>query len=157
MSSSFYIYETVEDYMKFYPSGQPNDFETPVEHLILKNDNTLRACKTFTVHVQVLDHPGELKIGYTPVAFVRTGRSPVRISQINWKMGKETGGKKLENPVCIKANEMGEIVFEAKMPFVVDKFQDCEGLGRVAIMEGKGVIMLGKVIDVEHVEKVTKK
>ena len=61
--------------------------------------------------VQVLDHPGELKVGYTPVCFVRTGRSAVRMKQLIWKMGKETGGKKMEEPHCLKANEMAEVMF----------------------------------------------
>ena len=47
MSSSSYIYETIEDYMKFYPTGQPKDFETPVEHLILKNDDMIRIIVPF--------------------------------------------------------------------------------------------------------------
>ena len=42
--------------------------------MILKSDKTLGKCKSFTAQVQILDHPGELKKGYTPIAFVRTGR-----------------------------------------------------------------------------------
>jgi len=38
-------------------------------------------------------------------------------------------------------------------PFVVDTFKNCEGLGRVAIMEGASVIMLGKVTAVDFKEK----
>merc|ERR1711918_153365 len=87
-----------------------------------------------------MGHPGELKVGYTPVCFVRTGRSAV------WKMGKETGGKKMEEPHCLKANEMAEVVFAPQQPLVVDSFKNCEGLSRVAIMEGNGVVMLGKVV-----------
>ena len=117
--------------------------------MILKKDTTLGKCKNFTAQVQVLDHPGELKKGYTPVAFVRTGRCAVRMSEIKWKVGKETGGKKLEDPVSLKANEMGEVVFTPQQPFIVDSFKNCEGLGRVAIMEGNGVVMLGKVASVE--------
>ncbi len=33
-----------------------------------------------------MNHPGELKVGYCPVAFVRTGRSAVKMSKINWKV-----------------------------------------------------------------------
>ena len=51
----------------------------------------------------------------------------------------------MEDPVTIKAGEMAEVVFEPKGAFVVDTFKNCEGLGRVAIMEGNGVVMLGKV------------
>jgi elongation factor 1-alpha len=117
--------------------------------MVLKKDDSLKACAAFTAQVQILDHPGELKVGYTPIAFVRTGRSAVRIKAINWKIGKETGGAKAENPTTLKANEMAEVVFEPQQPFVVDSFMSCEGLGRVAIMEGSSVVMLGKATKVE--------
>jgi len=44
---------------------------------------------------------------------------------------------------------MAECIFEPQQPFVVDAFKNCEGLGRVAIMEGASVIMLGKVVSLE--------
>jgi len=94
-----------------------------------------------------------LKVGYCPIAFVRTGRSAVRMTSIVWKIGKETGNAKVPNPPCLKSNEMGECVFEPMQPFVVDSFKNCEGLGRVAIMEGAQVVMLGKVSAVDFTEK----
>jgi len=113
--------------------------------MILKSDSSLTRTKSFTATVQVLNHPGQLKSGYCPIAFVRTARSAVRLSDIKWKMGKETGGQKAEAPAYIKAGEMGACVFEPQQAFVVDSFKVCEGLGRVAIMEGNSVVMLGKV------------
>jgi len=117
--------------------------------MINKADTSLKACQNFTAQVQVLDHPGELKVGYSPIAFVRTGRSACRIAKINWKIGKETGGQKADNPPHLKANEMAEVVFEPQQPFVVEGFKSCEGLGRVAVMEGSSVVMLGKASAVE--------
>jgi len=116
--------------------------------MILKSDDTIGRADKFTAQVQVLNHPGELKNGYTPVGFVRTGRSALKMTEIKWKIGKETGNKKAETPNNLKANEMAEVVFEPQQPFVVDTFKNCEGLGRVAIMEGGGVVMLGKIVDV---------
>jgi len=116
--------------------------------MILKTDTTLKACFSFTAQIQVLDHPGELKIGYSPIAFIRTGRSACKLAKINWKIGKETGGQKAENPPHLKANEMAEVVFEPQQPFVAEGFKSCEGLGRVAIMEGATVVMLGKAVSV---------
>jgi len=116
--------------------------------MIQKADDSLKACATFTAQVQILDHPGELKIGYSPICFVRTGRSACRMSKINWKIGKETGGAKANDPICVKANEMAEIVFEPCQPFVCEGFKECEGLGRLAIMEGASVVMLGKAMTV---------
>jgi elongation factor 1-alpha len=117
--------------------------------MLLKDDTSLKTCQNFTAIVQVLDHPGELKIGYSPIAFVRTARSACRISKIIWKIGKETGGSKAENPAHLKANDMAEVVFEPQQPFVVENFGSCEGLGRIAIMEGASVVMLGKSSAVE--------
>jgi elongation factor 1-alpha len=116
--------------------------------MILKTDQSIKKAKEFTAQVQILNHPGELKVGYSPIAFVRTARSAVRMSKIVWKLSKETGNKKAPDPTNIKANEMAEVVFQPQQPFVVDSFKNCEGLGRIAIMEGATVVMLGKVIDV---------
>jgi len=116
--------------------------------MVLKSDLTITRARAFTAQVRVLEHPGELKVGYCPIAFVRTGRSAVRMTKIVWKVGKETGNQKLEDPVSLKSNEMTEAIFEPQQPFVVDSFKNCEGLGRVALMEGASVIMLGKVVTV---------
>jgi elongation factor 1-alpha len=124
--------------------------------MIQKSDGSLKACQNFTAQVQVLDHPGLLKIGYSPIAFIRTGRSACKIIKINWKIGKETGGQKADNPANLKANEMAEVCFEPTQPFVVEDFKNCEGLGRVAILEGATVVMLGKTVGVEFKADVKK-
>nr|UWJ90242.1 elongation factor 1 alpha [Barroeca monosierra] len=118
--------------------------------MVLKSDSSIGKCKSFHAQVQVMNHPGELKVGYCPIAFVRTSRSAVRMSEISWKIGKETGGSKAETPPNLKANEVAEVKFEPQQPFVVDSFKSCEGLGRIAIMEGNTVVMLGKVTKIER-------
>merc|ERR1712066_771483 len=62
--------------------------------------------KVYKAQIQVLDIPNEIKVGSSPIGFVRCGRSACRISKIVWKMGKETGGKKMEDPHSLKSNEM---------------------------------------------------
>lgn len=116
--------------------------------MVLKSDDSLTECYGFVAQVQVLDHPGELKVGYTPIGFVRTGRSPVRMERINWKIGKDTGGAKLETPPSLKRGNMAEVIFKPNQPFVCEDFKSCEGLGRIAIMEGNSVVMLGRITKV---------
>jgi len=113
--------------------------------MILKKDTSVNRVKEFTAAVVVLDHPGQLKPGYTPVAFVRTGRSAVKMTKINFKMGKSTGNQKVEEPPFLETGDMAEAAFEPVQAFVVEPFKVCAGLGRVAIMEGNSVVMLGKV------------
>jgi elongation factor 1-alpha len=120
--------------------------------MVLKKDTTLKQTKSFVAAVQILEIPSEIKVGYTPIAYVRTGRSACKLVKINWKVGKETAGKKLEEPHALKSMEMAECVFEPIQPLVVDSFKNCEGLSRVALMEGNGVVMLGKVMSTEAKE-----
>jgi len=127
-----------------------NNMPRPGDVMVVKSDDSISRAAKFTAQVQVLNHPGELKVGYTPVGFVRTARSALKLTEIKWKMGKETGNKKAENPISLKAGDMGEVVFEPQQPFVVEAFKNCEGLGRVAIMEGSQVVMLGKIVGVVY-------
>merc|ERR1712187_698390 len=51
--------------------------------------------------------------------------------------------KKMEEPHSLKSNEMAECSFQPQQPLVCDTFKNCEGLSRVAFMDGNGVVMLG--------------
>merc|ERR1711865_1138814 len=54
---------------------------------------------------------------------------------------------------------MAQVHFEPQQPFTCEGFQKCEGLGRVAILEGASVVMHGKVAAVTNgtVVKAAKK
>merc|ERR1712164_63209 len=120
--------------------------------MVYKADTSLAPCKEFTAQVQTLDIPGELKPGYSPIGFVRCGRSACKMTALNFKVGKETGGKKLEGPASLKSNEVAECVFEPVHPMVVDSFKKCEGLSRIAFLDGNTAVMLGKITKVTYKE-----
>merc|ERR1711957_595962 len=121
--------------------------------MVYKKDTTLGQTREFDAQIQVLDIPNEIKVGYSPIGFVRCGRAACRISALKWKMGKETGGKKLEDPHSLKSNEMAQCSFQPHQPLVCDTFKNCEGLSRVAFMDGNGCVMLGKVVSRELKEE----
>ena len=116
--------------------------------MIYKKDKSLAEVGQFTAQIQTLDIPGEIKAGYSPIGFVRCGRSACRATEFKFKVGKETGGKKMENPHSLKSNEMAEVVFKPQQPLVVDSFKNCEGLSRIAFLDGNTAVMLGKVVSV---------
>merc|ERR1712122_27577 len=109
--------------------------------MVYKKDTTLGQTREFDAQIQVLDIPNEIKVGYSPIGFVRCGRSACRISKLKWKM---------EDPHSLKSNEMAQCSFAPQQPLVCDTFKNCEGLSRVAFMDGNGVVMLGKVISCER-------
>merc|ERR1712227_916907 len=116
--------------------------------MIYKKDKSLAEVGEFTAQIQTLDIPGEIKVGYSPIGFVRCGRSACRATAFKFKVGKETGGKKMEAPHSLKSNEMAEVVFRPQQPLVVDSFKNCEGLSRIAFLDGNTAVMLGKVTKV---------
>jgi elongation factor 1-alpha len=120
--------------------------------IVHKSDNKLRRVKEFRVQVQVLDHPGELKVNYCPIACVRTAKVPSKMTKIIWRKGKETGNKQVDDAPLIKQNEMAELLFEPQKPMTLEDFKSCEGLGRVAFLDGGQAVMLGRVLDVTYEE-----
>jgi len=118
--------------------------------MVYKNDGTLKPVVNFTAQIQTLDIPGELKRGYSPIGFVRCGRAACKLTEIDFKKGKETGGKMAEKPHSLKSNEMAQCVFEPLQPFMVDSFKNCEGLSRIAFLDGNTAVMLGKIVSVQN-------
>jgi len=116
--------------------------------MILKSDKSLKPAKQFTVQAQILECPNPLKVGYCPVACVRTAKCATKLVKINWVMHKSLGKDKVTDANEIKAGYVAELVFEPTQQFVVEKYADSEGLGRVGLLEGNTLVMLGKVTDV---------
>merc|ERR1712063_118527 len=115
--------------------------------MILKTDTTLGHVVDFTAQIQNLDIPGEIKVGYSPIGFVRCGRAACRITELKMKKGREAGGKPLDSPHSLKSNEVASIVFKPCQPLVVDSFKNREGLSRIAFLDGNTAVMMGKVTE----------
>merc|ERR1712125_219868 len=152
---------TIEMHHKTHPQANPGDnvglnikglekqnMPRVGDVMIYKKDKTLTQCGEFDAQIQTLDIPGEIKLGYSPIGFVRCGRSACRATAFKFKVGKETGGKKMESPHSLKSNEMAQVSFRPQQPLVVDSFKNCEGLSRIAFLDGNTAVMLGKVVSV---------
>jgi elongation factor 1-alpha len=124
-----------------------------------------KAAKEFTALVFVQDHPGQLKAsikqkgknqeqqdkgGFTPSIHIRTAKAPCQLLHINWKIGKATNNQKVDDPLYIEAGDQAEVVFRPSLPIVVQTFDECKPLGRIAAMDSNSLIMLGKVISVSY-------
>jgi len=124
---------------------------SPGDIIYNEKDGELKPIKSFTALVAVQEHPGVLKPGYCPVVFSRTAKVACKMTKILWKMGKKTGGAKVENPPELSQFENAEIEFEPTAPLFVEPFSKCAALGRFAVMDSNRLKMLGKVSDVVHV------
>jgi elongation factor 1-alpha len=124
----------------------------PGDIIYNEKDGELKPIKSFTALVAVQEHPGVLKPGYSPVVFSRTAKVACKMTKILWKMGKKTGGAKVENPPELSQFENAEIEFVPTAPLFVEPFAKCAALGRFAVMDSNRLKMLGKVSDVVYGE-----
>merc|ERR1711907_463948 len=122
----------------------------PGDIIYNEKDGALQPIKSFVALVSVQEHPGVLKPGYCPVVFSRTAKVACKMTKILWKMGKKTGGAKVENPPELSQYENAEVEFEPTAPLFVEPFAKCAALGRFAVMDSNRLKMLGKVSDVVH-------
>jgi len=114
--------------------------------LILKDDITIKPTFNFTAQIQTLDNiANEIKNGYAPIGYVRCGHGACKLASIIWKIRKETSGKKMDSPHSLKSHEIAVVSFIPVKPIVIDHFIRCEGLSRIAFLEGNSVVMLGKI------------
>ena len=52
-------------------------------------DTTLSQTRELDAQIRVLDLLLEMKVGYSPLGFVRCGRSACRIVEMKWKHGED--------------------------------------------------------------------
>ena len=116
----------------------------------LDKQKILEPVDSFTAQIVVQEHPGQLKPGFAPLVHVRTAKSSCKMTKILWKMGKKTGNEKLENPSFLEMGETAEVEFSPQQPLYLEAFDECPGLGRVALMDQNQLVMLGKVISAKY-------
>ena len=123
-----------------------------------KNDPPKEA-KTFYAQVIVMNHPGEIHAGYTPVLDCHTAHIACKFSELKEKIDRRSGKVLEENPKMLKSGDAGMITMTPSKPMCVEKFSEYAPLGRFAVRDMKQTVAVGIIKDVEKVEasgKVTK-
>jgi elongation factor 1-alpha len=118
---------------------------SPGDILYKETEGLLKPVKEFTALVQVQEHPGILKPGYSPLVFSRTAKVPCKMTKIIWRQSKKTGIEKIHNPPNLVQFDNAEVVFEPQAPLFLEPFDQCAALGRLAVMDSNRLKMLGKV------------
>mmetsp|Transcript_3519 Transcript_3519/g.9543 ORF Transcript_3519/g.9543 Transcript_3519/m.9543 type:complete len:466 (-) Transcript_3519:42-1439(-) len=114
------------------------------------DDSSIGSSKKVHATIQTLSIPNAIKLNYTPTGFVRTASAPFKLVEIKKIKNKDTGGAWAEGFKELKSNTFAEVTFEPQRPFCCDSADNCEGLSRLAIMEGHGCAALGKITKVEQ-------
>lgn len=112
------------------------------------------------MQVIVLNHPGQIANGYTPVLDCHTAHIACKFSEIKEKCDRRSGKTTEENPKAIKSGDAAIIILTPTKPLCVESFQEFPPLGRFAVRDMRQTVAVGVIKSVNFKEatsgKVTK-
>merc|ERR1711881_164196 len=122
-------------------------------------EDPAKEAKTFDAQVIVLNHPGEIQKGYTPVLDCHTAHIACRFNELKEKIDRRSGKKNEDNPSKVKSGDAAIVELKPSKPMCVEPFQKYAPLGRFAVRDMRQTVAVGviKVVDkIEAKGKVTK-
>lgn len=102
--------------------------------------------------VIILNHPGEIHAGYTPVLDCHTAHIACKFAELHEKIDRRSGKTLEENPKCVKSGDatIAKLVPSKKM--CVEAFSTYPPLGRFAVRDMKRTVAVGVIKEVEKEE-----
>ena len=85
--------------------------------------------------------------GYTPNVHVGGHSAPAALVCIRWK---RKNGEQTESPHFLFEGDEAEVEFSPLRDLIVIPFTECEAVGRLLVIDHASVIMMGRVISVQH-------
>jgi elongation factor 1-alpha len=104
-----------------------------------------RAAQDFTAQVIVLNHPGQICNGYTPVLDCHTAHIACKFAEIKEKCDRRTGKTTEENPKSIKSGDAAIVTLVPSKPMCVEAFTDFPPLGRFAVRDMRQTVAVGVI------------
>merc|ERR1712036_10938 len=120
-----------------------------------KNDPAKEA-KSFNAQVIVLNHPGEIQNGYTPVLDCHTAHIACRFNELLEKIDRRSGKKIEDLPTKIKSGDAAIVKMIPSKPMCVEPFQQYAPLGRFAVRDMRQTVAVGVIKSVEKSDKAGK-
>lgn len=103
--------------------------------------------KEFTAQIVVLQHPGVITVGYTPVFHCHTAQVACTFMELQKKLDPSTGQVKEESPDFLKTGDAAYVVVRPTKPMVIEKIKEIPHMGRFAIRDMGQTVAAGVCID----------
>merc|ERR1712127_817306 len=110
----------------------------------------------FTAQVIVLNHPGQVSNGYSPVLDCHTAHIACKFSEILEKVDRRTGKSTEDAPKFIKSGDAAIVKLLPSKPMCVEPFSEFPPLGRFAVRDMRQTVAVG-VIKATTLKEVTGK
>merc|ERR1712156_697788 len=109
-----------------------------------KNDPAKESA-SFNAQVIVLNHPGEIQKGYTPVLDCHTAHIACRFDELVEKIDRRSGKKMEDNPTKIKSGDAAIVKLLPSKPMCVEPFAEFPPLGRFAVRDMRQTVAVGVI------------
>jgi len=110
------------------------------------------AAKDFTAQVIVLNHPGQICNGYSPVLDCHTAHIACKFNEIKEKVDRRTGKATETNPKSIKSGDAAIVELIPSKPMCVEAFSEFPPLGRFAVRDMRQTVAVGVIKSVSAKE-----
>jgi len=107
----------------------------------------------FTAQVIILNHPGEIHAGYTPVLDCHTAHIACKFSELLEKVDRRSGQKLEDNPKMVKSGDAAIVKLHPTKPMCVEKFAEYAPLGRFAVRDMRQTVAVGVIKEVNKKEE----
>jgi len=116
-----------------------------------KNDPA-REAADFTAQVIVLNHPGQIQAGYSPVLDCHTAHIACKFAELMTKIDRRTGKELEAGPKFVKSGDSCIVKMVPSKPMCVETFQQYAPLGRFAVRDMKQTVAVGVIKEVNKKE-----
>ena len=110
--------------------------------------NPPSVAKEFKAQIVVLQHPGVITVGYTPVFHAHTSQVACTFLSLDVKLDPATGQPKEENPDFLKTGDAALVTIKPTKPMVIEKIKEIPHMGRFAIRDMGQTVAAGMCIDI---------
>jgi len=112
---------------------------------------------SFEAQVIVLNHPNEIRAGYTPVVDCHTCHIACKFAALTSKIDKRTGKEIEKEPKAVKSGDAAMVHMVPTKPMCVESFAEYAPLGRFAVRDMRQTVAVGVVKSVEKAVADAKK
>ena len=138
--------KSIEMYHEQFPEAEPGDNIGFNVRGVGKNDirrgdvaghtaDAPTVAKQFTAQVVVLQHPGVITVGYTPVFHCHTSQTACTFLDLTSKLDPATGQPEKEKPDFIRTGDAAIVEIKPTKPMVMEEARKIPPMGRFAIRD----------------------
>jgi len=115
-----------------------------------------KAAANFDAQVIIMNHPGQISKGYSPVLDCHTAHVACKFAEIKQKMDRRSGKVLEAEPKFVKNGDACMVTLEPTKPMCVEAFSEYPPLGRFAVRDMRQTVAVGVIKAVDKTEAAAK-